>query len=404
MESPIQILSTKSDSPKLDRVLIGAGRRGGPEKRSSLRTELLFNLAFLAAAALLLALWTAALFRLPGVGEERRLWLLVLLVGIDVAAFVLLGKHLIDRLVVHPLSAAAEAAEAIARGEYDRRLPPGATQETAALASAVNHLTEQLLKNQDRLAENVQSLGAANRALRQTQRELIQAEKLASIGRLAAGVAHEIGNPLAALIAYVALLSRRGGDAELLGGMERESRRIDRIVRGLLEYARPLPEARAVTDVNASLERALTLLRSQGKLHGVDVQLEFAPDLAPISAAPHPLDQLFVNLLANADAAIPDGGKLLLRTCNIREAGAGVADGDVVQVTIADSGPGVLAEHQKMVFDPFFTTKAPGEGMGLGLAIVASTVAEFGGHVQLSSTPGGGATFTLTFPAVEAQS
>lgn len=224
MESPIQILSTKSDSPKLDRVLIGAGRRGGPEKRSSLRTELLFNLAFLAAAALLLALWTAALFRLPGVGEERRLWLLVLLVGIDVAAFVLLGKHLIDRLVVHPLSAAAEAAEAIARGEYDRRLPPGATQETAALASAVNHLTEQLLKNQDRLAENLQSLGAVNRALRQTQRELIQAEKLASIGRLAAGVAHEIGNPLAALIAYVALLSRRGGDAELLGGMERESR------------------------------------------------------------------------------------------------------------------------------------------------------------------------------------
>ncbi len=404
MESPIQILSTKSDSPKLDRVLIGAGRRGGPEKRSSLRTELLFNLAFLAAAALLLALWTAALFQLPGVGEERRLWLLVLLVGIDVAAFVLLGKHLIDRLVVHPLSAAAEAAEAIARGEYDRRLPPGATQETAALASAVNHLTEQLLKNQDRLAENLQSLGAVNRALRQTQRELIQAEKLASIGRLAAGVAHEIGNPLAALIAYVALLSRRGGDAELLGGMEREARRIDRIVRGLLEYARPLSEARAVTDVNASLERALTLLRSQGKLHGVDVTMEFAPDLAPISAAPHPLDQLFVNLLANADAATPDGGKLLLRTCNIREAGAGVADGDVVHVTIADSGPGVLAEHQKMVFDPFFTTKAPGEGMGLGLAIVASTVADFGGHVQLSSTPGGGATFTLTFPAVEAQS
>lgn len=175
-------------------------------------------------------------------------------------------------------------------------------------------------------------------------------------------------------------------------------------MRGLLEYARPLPEARAVTDVNASLERALTLLRSQGKLHGVDVTMEFAPDLAPISAAPHPLDQLFVNLLANADAATPDGGKLLLRTCNIREAGAGVADGDIVQVTIADSGPGVLAEHQKMVFDPFFTTKAPGEGMGLGLAIVASTVAEFGGHVQLSSTPGGGATFTLTFPAVEAQS
>lgn len=402
-ECPILISSTKSDSRKPERALIGAGWRGRLEKRSSLRTELLFNLAFLAAAALLLALWTAALFRLPGIGAERRLWLLVLLVGIDVAAFVLLGKHLIDRLVVHPLSAAAEAAEAIARGEYDRRLPPGTTRETATLASAVNHLTEQLLKNQDRLADNLQSLGAANRALRQTQRELIQAEKLASIGRLASGVAHEIGNPLAALIGYVAVLNRRGGDAELLGGMEREARRIDRIVRGLLEYARPLPETRAITDVNASVKRALTLLQSQGKLQGAEVQLELAPDLPPISAAPHPLDQVFVNLLANADAAIRDGGKLLLRTCSTGDAGATEAGANGVQVTIADTGPGIAAEHQRLVFDPFFTTKAPGEGMGLGLAIVASTMAEFGGNVQLSSTPGGGATFTLTFPLVEAE-
>ena len=224
--------------------MIVARRRGGSDKRSSLRTELLFNLAFLATAALLLALWTAALFQIPGIGSARRTWVLVLLVGIDVAAFVLLGRHLIDRLVVRPLSQAAAAAEAIAAGEYTRRLPPGDTQETAALAAAVNHLTNQLLENQQRMAESVRSLDEANRRLRTTQQELIQAEKLASIGRLAAGVAHEIGNPLSAVLGYAAVLSRRGGDAELLTGLEQEARRIDRIVRGLLDYARPLRDAR----------------------------------------------------------------------------------------------------------------------------------------------------------------
>lgn len=124
-----------------------AARRRVKLDRSSLRTELLFNLAFLATAALLLALWTAALFQIPGIGAERRIWFLVLLVGIDVAAFVLLGKHLIARLVVRPLSDAANAAEVIARGEYDRRLPEGETREMAALASAVNHLTDRLQKN-----------------------------------------------------------------------------------------------------------------------------------------------------------------------------------------------------------------------------------------------------------------
>lgn len=381
--------------------MIVARPRGRPDKQSSLRTELLFNLAFLATAALLLALWTAALFQIPGIGAERRIWFLVLLVGIDVAAFVLLGKHLIDRLVVRPLSDAANAAEVIARGEYDRGLPEGGARETAALASAVNHLTDQLLENQDRLAENLRSLGAANRALQQTQRELIQAEKLASIGRLAAGIAHEIGNPLSAVLGYAAVLARRGGDAELLGGLERETRRIDRIVRGLLDYARPLREGRELTDVNASVSRALALLQSQGRLQGVDVQVELAWDLPPICATPHPLDQIFINLLANADASMRDGGRLLLRTCSMRDAGATPQGQEIVQVSIADTGSGIAAEHQKLVFDPFFTTKAPGEGMGLGLAIVASTVAGFGGQVSVSSPPGGGATFTLTFPTAD---
>src|SRR5690606_22309424 len=146
---------------------------------------------------------------------------------------------LVDRQVILPENEATSFAEALDDGDYAVRVLEGNSLEIARLAAAVNHLTDQLLQNQERLAENVRSLDETNQLLTETQRELVQAEKLASIGRLAAGIAHEIGNPLGALVGYVAVLRRRGADPELLEGVSREASRIDQIVRGLLDYARP---------------------------------------------------------------------------------------------------------------------------------------------------------------------
>lgn len=407
---------------------------GSPGKsRGSLRAEILFNLCFLAFAAVVLALWAASLLDLAALGGGRSLAAILLLAAADVAVFATLGYHLLGRLVVRPLSDAVEAATAIADGDYQRRAAGGESRETEALAKALNRLTDQLLHDQTRLAENVRSLDETNRLLVATQRDLVQAEKLAGLGRLAAGVAHEVGNPLGALLGYVAVLRRRGGDEELLGGMEREARRIDRIVRSLLQYARPHSAGareREEVDVNASVLRVLELLRQQGRLAEVETRLQLAPDLPPVRAFAHDLDQVFLNLFTNADAAMEGRGTLTVHTSlrsfeparripprraddppgvdyshlrrprhgSQRDAHRLEAGDEIIQVVVADTGPGIAPENVEAVFDPFFTTRAPGEGTGLGLAIVASTLTELGGRVEASSANGGGAVFTLSFP------
>ena len=395
-------------------------------RRGSLRAELLFNLSFLAVAALLMGLWTATVLRISG---PRPTWVLLVLLGIDVAVFVALGRYLIDRLVVRPLRTAVATAEAIAAGEYSRRAPEGETREIAALNQALNAMTDQLLENQQTLADNVRSLDDTNRLLLATQRDLVQAEKMASIGRLAAGVAHEVGNPLGALLGYASVLRRRNVDPELLDGVERETRRIDAIVRGLLDYSRPTPSRREPVDVNGSIRRVLELLRAQGKLEGVEVGLSLDEGLPPVSADAHLVDQVFVNLVDNARAALDGGGRITLRSSLERyhpdrpipfrrasdppgvsyahlrrprygtHRAAEIEPGtEIVRVVVADTGAGIAPEHIEAVFDPFFTTRPPGEGTGLGLAIVAATMADFGGRIDVSSAQGGGASFTLSFP------
>lgn len=401
--------------------------------RGSLRGELLFTLTFLGLAAALLAAATRTVMQAAAPGSA---WLLVLLVLADTAAFVLLANHLIVRLVLRPVQAAVAAAEAVAGGDYERRAPAAESHEMAALSQALNRMTEQLLDNQQRLAGNVRSLDETNRRLLGTERELVEAEKMAGVGRLAAGVAHEIGNPLAALIGYASVLRRRGADPELVGGLESEARRIDRIVRGLLDYARPAPREREPVDANESIRRAVHTLRSQGLLDGIDVVLHLADDLPPLSGSPHLLDQVWVNLLDNARRAMEGRGAITVttaleryrperplptrraddppgisyahlrrpRAASVRDPHRIDSDTETLRVSVEDTGPGISPEAADKVFDPFFTTRAPGEGTGLGLAIVASTVADFGGRVEAAAAPGGGAAFVLSLPTRRHQS
>ncbi len=409
-------------------------RREPGNDRRSLRAELLSNLTFLAAAALFLGLWTASIFQILGLSFRGSLPLLAVLVVLDVLIFVALGRYLIDRLVMRPLADTTAVAEAIASGDYERRAPEGRTHEIATLARAVNRLTDELLENQHRLAENVRSLDETNQMLNEAQRDLVQAEKMASIGRLAAGVAHEIGNPLGALLGYIGVTRRRGDASEVVEGMEREARRIDQIVRGLLDYARPVSARREPVDVNESVERVFGIFRQQGKMDLIEVVTELDEEVPPIVGVPHRVDQMFVNLFGNAIGAMGGEGRITVISrreryrpkrrfparraddppgidySHLRRLAHGTSresrslrtNLEVAHIIVADTGPGIPADNISSIFEPFFTTKEVGEGTGLGLAIVAATVEELGGRIEVSSVEGGGATFHLYLPLTEA--
>jgi two-component system NtrC family sensor kinase len=356
---------------------------GPPPDTPSLRTELLFNLAFLAAGALLLAVVTALLAPVFW-QNDLGIALLLLLIAADVGVFIAFGRYLVARLVTAPMDRLVDATRAVADGELERRAPSAGTREFDRLAESVNRMTERLL--------DAQGL-------------LVQAEKLASVGRLAAGVAHEVGNPLSAIGNYVEVLRRRGADAGVLEAIAREADRIDVIVRSLLDYARPRTAGRETLDIGAEVDGAIALLEAQGVLRGVVVDRSGDPALPVVRGDRAALEQVFVNLLLNAVDAAGPGGRIAVRTTPLPAAEASVdgrrrgIEGDGVVVAIADSGPGVAEALRERVFDPFYTTKDPGRGTGLGLAIVQRVVHDHGGRVTVGQGELGGALLTVTLPA-----
>src|SRR5438094_1599288 len=370
--------------------------------KPALRTELLFYLSFLAAAALLVGVATTVVAGSIAPGEE--FWMVMALVALEVGVFVVFGRHLVTRLVLRPLGQLTATADAVAAGDLEARAPDAETRDFATLAARLNRMTDHLLD---------------------AQGQLVRSEKLASIGRLAAGIAHEVGNPLGAIGTYVEVLRRRGADPEVISGVTRELERLDRIVRGLLDYARPQEEALAPLDAGAVARGAYGLLEAQGAMKPVHASVEVAPDVPQMFGRAHLLEQAIVNLVLNAVDAAGEGVVILgvrawayesrrasprrasdpqrttfPRRPESRPARTDFAAGQRgVLLYVADSGPGVPPEDREQVFDPFYTTKEPGRGTGLGLAIVARAVHDMGGVVWVDTAREGGAAFKRFFPA-----
>jgi signal transduction histidine kinase len=223
-------------------------------------------------------------------------------------------------------------------------------------------------------------------ALADHQRQLVQSEKLAGIGRLAAGVAHEINNPLGVILGYAKLLQRRcdGGMAEDLGVIEEETLRAKEIVDGLLDLSRPLPPGAEDVDLRALSEEVVSRLREARLLDGVEVTVD---GRAVARGHAEKLRQVLVNLLRNAAEAAGAGGRVEIRI------GAG---GPVAEVAVEDSGPGIPEELRARLFEPFFTTKA--KGTGLGLAVSRAIARAHGGDLETTQAPHGGARFALRLP------
>lgn len=267
-------------------------------------------------------------------------------------------------------------------------------EDDQTIIARIQDVTEQRRAeiNLRRTAANLQKALAD---LHQAQEIMLRQEKLASIGTLASGVAHEILNPLNIISSIVQLLRMEEWPAEQgeqLAEVMTQIHRATRITDNLRMFSHRHEEIHiSEVDINALFDKTALLVEHDLNLDNIRLERDFAPDLAPVLADEDQLAQVFINLLSNARAALHDRPERRI-TIRTRPAGDGVA------ITFADSGHGIAQEHLAKVFDPFFTTKEPGEGTGLGLSIVYSIIESHNGVIEVSSEPGEGTEFFIHLP------
>lgn len=308
----------------------------------------------------------------------------------------LLLYSLLVRLVARPAERLLDATERIGTPQGEAPLLGGAGPLLGRLGVAFERMGRRLEAEQAKTLRQLHDLQRVNRELAEARDAMVRQEKLATVGRLSAGVAHEIGNPLAALLGYLEVLRNEPAArplADYLERMEREGRRIDRIVRDLLDFARPPRDAAThPVAIEPLVAQTVRLLSGQKRFQGIEFRVDVARDLPPVRGEAHRLQQVLVNLFVNAADAMEGRGTIDLLAA--REDGA-------VRLEVADRGPGIAPADRARVFDPFFTTKQPGEGTGLGLAISHAILDSFGGTIEATAREGGGARFVLRVPVVE---
>jgi len=242
---------------------------------------------------------------------------------------------------------------------------------------------------------------------RQMQSKVLQTEKMAALGQLVSGIAHELNNPLTAIMGYAQLMLGHGLAPAQLSEAKRvyqEAERARRIVKNLLYFARENKPERTRVDLNELVERTLALRSYELKVENITVECELAPGLPQTMADPFQLQQVILNLLINAEQALLEGkgqGHVWIRTSHSVQ-GIGSRMADRILFEISDDGPGISPEIASRIFDPFFTTKPPGVGTGLGLSIVYGIVRQHNGEVTFENLPGGGAKFTVELPVTSA--
>ncbi|MCU0663099.1 MAG: ATP-binding protein [Myxococcota bacterium] len=326
--------------------------------------------------------------------NARRLVMFYLSLGASVTLAI--GTWLLWRLAVQPLQRITRAVESVASGDLKVRAPAQGALELLELGAAFNRMAETLLRQREEIEQRIVQLERSRAELSMAQDRLIRAAKLASVGTLAAGVAHEIGNPLAGLLGLVAALEHEKDEdktrryRELMGA---ELRRIDTAISGLLAYARPSPESdepHPSCAVEEVLEHVRTLLSTQKDFAQVRVEVTGDRELHPVAMSRDELTQLLVNLLLNSAQAMEGRGRIQISIEPTESA---------VRLSVADDGPGISEQDASNLFVPFFTTKLFGKGSGLGLAICHDICERCGGELSYDAGYGKGARFVATLPA-----
>jgi signal transduction histidine kinase len=348
----------------------------------------------------------AAACPLGGVYKDLRQIQTIFLIymGINLVVLTGVGFKRFRTIVFKPIARLVKAAE-----EYRPEGPMafGQTSEKSEfgrLSLSLNRMLRRIAHDKKRLETMVASLEEANGRLHQAHQEILRAEKLAVIGRLSAGIAHEIGNPVSIVMGYLALLRQEDLPAqerrEFLRRTEVEVNRIDNIIGALLNLARPSAEKRRPVAVHQIIQRVRQLVQGHPLMAGIDLEIHAAAAADTVMADGDQIHQVVLNLLLNAADAIAGGpgpGRVDIATVNPAAGDAG-SPPRMVQITVADNGSGIAADQLDLVFDPFYTTKEPGRGTGLGLAVSSMIIQAHGGTLTAESPPGQGARFTIALP------
>jgi two-component system NtrC family sensor kinase len=308
------------------------------------------------------------------------------------------------RVVVRPVSRLMRATQQVARGDLAHEIRIGSGDEIGVLAASFNEMTGSLRRANAEIQHLMEDLerkvDERTAALTRAQAQLVQSEKLASLGKLAASIAHEINNPLSGILTSTKLALRildegpvddraRAAFGRNLTLVARETQRCSAIVRNMLDFARQREPVLKAMDVNACVDEALSLVRNQVKIQGIALDRHLA-EVPAVAADFGQIRQVFLNVLLNACEAMPGGGALTV--CSRFTP----ADG-MVEVEVADTGPGIPADVLPKIFDPFFTTKE--KGTGLGLSVVYGVVERLLGKVVIRSVAGRGTAFVIRLPA-----
>ncbi|MEZ4286747.1 MAG: ATP-binding protein [Polyangiales bacterium] len=304
------------------------------------------------------------------------LWPFALLMA---AATMVVLYFVLTRLIVRPVGSLRRAAERLAQGNLDTHVPITGAREISELAVAFNRMAEQLRNDRNALEERLHQLEATTRELDATQEQLIRSSRLAAVGQLAAGVAHEIGNPLTAIRGLLELseLEEPGSEAlsEYMRRLRSETERIHRIIRDLLDFSRaePLPQKNDSTNIRAVVDETIRLLRPQQMFRSIAIEFSAPEEFPNVCGSSDRLSQVLLNVLLNAAQAIGDNGRIEIE----------LEDGDdVVLLRVVDDGPGIDASVASTLFDPFVTTKPAGDGTGLGLSVCYAIVDALGGSMR----------------------
>jgi signal transduction histidine kinase len=348
---------------------------------------------------------------LHGVYESlRRTQHIVLIyVLINASLFTIFGLYRLSQIAVKPVQRLLRRAQEFESLEDDVFFADEKEDnEYSRLSKSLNRMLLRISQDKQTRQETIRSLEDANRHLARTQLEMVRAEKLASVGRLSAGIAHEIGNPIGIVKGYLALLRDTSIPPEekldFIHRTESEIERINVIIRQLLDFSRPSGSAKEVVGVHAILNEIGDVCRCQPMLACIRLHYELNSPRDRVYADPLQLRQVFLNLIINAADAVGNPvaappGRLVIRTTLVSETSddrANRAEG--LQIEFIDNGPGIPEEQLLNIFDPFFTTKEPGKGTGLGLSVSFSIIESFGGSLSAANHPQGGLAMTVRLP------